>query len=208
MKRLAFVLFMLVSINSVHGAGVDYAGFVAYVSRACWNPSYFNESFTNDVTRFKMSHTNLFDVATADLAQSLYYWHQYEDMCDQNAFIMHQNQVSNILESVSAPVGGWVRQAAAFQYACGLNADGKYEDSYRVVTNAIREVSAYGISAGDRTFWNEMSSSPGETSLSVLETLRVMAALEMSRRGNYEGIETHTNGLSAAAYQVFCEENE
>lgn len=208
MIRFGILLFASMSIFAAQGEISDYYDFVSYVSDVCGNPTRFDSGFTNTVARFKRSLTNDLEVASAELAQGLFFWHLYDKMGDCSAFELHQNQVSNILENVNISTNSWVRQAAAFQYACGLNADGKYDNSYTVVTNAIREISIGGLDMGSTSFWPAISASSCETRIAIHEALKVIAALEMLRRDDTIGVESYTNGLSSAACQIFLEEAE
>lgn len=207
MRNAMFILFLLVSICSY--AAIDtYAELVSRTAAACHDRSLFSSTFTNDVIRYKSRTTETSYMCAADVALSLYFMNQYDKRFDTSALTVHNALVSNVLFNVSIPADSWIRYAAGFEYINGLNIDGRSKDGLVVTTNLIASATMASPWMGVTNFWNAMMDMENCRDATVLDALRLNAAVELYENGELSQLRTYTNALPSRIYQYYLEEVE
>lgn len=207
MRIVVLVLFQIASI-SVYATIDTYEDLVSRTAAACRNRSLFSSTFTNDVVRYKNRTVDTAHRCAADLALSFYLMNRYDKECDTSALTIHNVLVSNVLFNASIPADSWIRYAAGFEYISGLNIDGRYEDGFIVTTNLISLATTASPRMSEPNFWDAMMDREACSEATVLDALRLIAAIELYEKREFSRLGTYTNAMPSRIYRYYREEVE
>ena len=185
----------------------DLGSIVALAIDACNSREMLLESsFTNRVELFRNETTNMEERCAADLALAVSAMQRYDEYGDIRSFDLHQRLVSNLVFSCEMPDTSWVRYAAAFEYSCGLNADGRNQAGFYVATNHLSRMSAFPPDMTQTNFWSGIMHLERCGDMDMESAFRVLAAVELARQGRLAELGAYTNSLPESALAVFEEE--
>lgn len=208
MKCLLFIF--IIGMISMQGfAAINtYHELISRTSSACNNRALFNEAFTNDVTRYKLQTSDEDKRGAADLAISLFLMNEYDKELNTMALATHNSLVSNILNNASIANDSWIKYAAGIELINGLNIDGNKTRSYDLTTNLIGRAISQIPRMESPNFWEGLMVFHNCSGATVLDVLRLNAAIELHEEGNYSQLSTYTNALPRPIYQYYMEEVE
>ncbi len=185
----------------------DLGSIVALAIDACNSREMLLESsFTNRVELFRNETTNVEERCAADLALAVSAMQRYDEYGDIRSFDLHQRLVSNLVFSCEMPDTSWVRYAAAFEYSCGLNSDGRNQAGFYVATNHLSRMSAFPPDMTQTNFWSGIMHLERCGDMDMESAFRVLAAVELARQGRLAELGAYTNSLPESALAVFEEE--
>lgn len=208
MKCLLFIF--IIGMISMQGfAAINtYHELISRTSSACNNRALFNEAFTNDVARYKALTSDEERGGVADLAVSLFLMNKYDRELDIAALVYHNTLTSNILYNASIANDSWIKYAAGVEFINGLNVDGDRITSFALTTNLIARAASQAPQMESPNFWEGLMVFHNCSGATVLDVLRLNAAIELPEEGNYSQLSTYTNALPRPIYQYYMEEVE
>lgn len=206
MRYLILTLSLFFSA-SLFAAIDSYSELITRTSAACRNRALFNTAFTNDVVRYKSVISEDDKRNAADLAIALFLINKYDKDFDSTALTQHNQIVSNIVYDASINNSSWIRYAAGFEYINGLNMD---NDSRGLIltTNLIAQAQANPPTMEVPNYWDALMDMSDCSGASILDALRLNAAIELYERGVYSELSCYTNSLPIRIYQYYLEEIE
>ena len=184
----------------------SYQELVASISTALQNKELLRgASFTNEVGAFAESTTNELHSVTARLGLSLAFLEISASTMDDDLYVTGFDTVTNALQAPSCPIAAWQRYAAMSIMCDYLNRDSNYEESFAVSTNAIAQIDSCNPNLATPNFWSALTQYDNTPGVSMRESFQANAAGARIMSGNFENLDTFTNGLPRTIMESLLE---
>lgn len=205
-KKILFLSLTLAGVGlHVSADEDDYGALCTNVIAALTNETaLLSPSFTNQLHVYvENSDARIRDLSRLALADALLT--KYDVRFDLAAYADGRMFCSNVLFSTDSPARSWQKSVASLYYSWALRMDGRREEALAVCNTALSSHLASPTTDVERAVWSAMSRVDDLPEMDITNSLKIAAAISVSRERRSQEWSSYTNGLPPQAIQIILE---
>ena len=151
--------------------------------------------FTNQLTQFISSSTNMNDRATANLILSISTMELFENTLDNTMYSQSYNFATNVFSIVGLTSNSWQKLCANLLLSSCDAMDGKDISAFNITTNSLQIIAQYGYSDPTNKVLSAILNFHDTPDLTLKQTFSLCAGLFMAKIKNTTEARAFVNGL-------------